>query len=251
MTAGTIKSSLQFVAKLLKTQKACNNVNPLQNAFTLNSKEEYSGRMILEFHPQVVPRNIIPNSVKIITVTLDISINEDLSKISNSEVFNTIQNKYNCSILVIGKGADNTDGNCKEYIYSMHFDYDEKVDECDYIHPHFHLSFGGDRMKKHFKEEPEANFGRALLLPSPRIAHPPLDIFLAIDFVLCNFFIKDDCDRIRKNPHYKKAIIQSQDRLWRPYYTSLAGYWCQHKGCNISDMNNVWKNYHPSLVGNK
>lgn len=250
-TVGTIKSSIQFVANLLKKQGVCNNVDPLKNAFALNSKEKYSGRLRLEFHPQVIPRNTIPSSVKNITIVLDFSICEDFSKIRNNEVFNTIQNGgYNCSILIIGKDEVENNGSCIEYVSSMHLDCDQDVDRCDYTHPQFHLTFGGDKMKRYFEHEPEADFGRTLLLSSPRIAHPPLDIFLAIDFVLCNFFIKDRYEKIRKDSRYKNTIRQSQDRIWKPYYISLAGHWCQYKGCDNSDKDLMCRNFHPSLVAN-
>ncbi len=239
MSLGKIQSSMQFIANILNQKKICNNVNPLKNAFTMGGvQNSYSGKLQLQFTPNQVPRNTIPAKVKRIEVILYMNIEEDLTKINN-----TIKGKYNCSILV--KGYDSCGG---EYVSSMHLDFDPQSDKCNYIHPHFHLTFGGDKTKDYIKNYSDANIGNMLLLTSPRIAHPPFDIFLAIDFILGNFFDKKTHQEILKDSQYKSAIMNSQERLWKPYMTILAGHWCKFIDCDLKYDKSLAKDYYPHLV---
>ena len=62
---------------------------------------------------------------------------------------------------------------------SWHLDYDNNNVQ-DFIHPHFHITWGGNKMK-------DLNLGEVLLLPTPRFSYPPMDIVLGVDFILSNF----------------------------------------------------------------
>lgn len=73
-------------------------------------------------------------------------------------------------------------------------DYDINNNQ-EYIHPHFHLTWGGDTMKG-------LGLGDVLLLPTPRISYPPLDIILGIDFVLSNFVKADIYKKIQCDSQY-------------------------------------------------
>lgn len=109
---------------------------------------------------------------------------------------------------------------------SWHFDRhpdkrsDGKPDENpDFDHPLYHLHFGGKEIN-----QGQIEYGEVLLLESPRILHPPMDIVLAVDFVLGNFYSKESgkVNDLRDNPTYKKLVVKAQNRFWKPYFLGLA-----------------------------
>lgn len=234
MGVGTISTYIQHVANLLKQKGVCMDVNPLKNALKKTDGDRYTCGLKLVFHPSKAPRNPIPSGVKDIRVILHLNIDEDFSNIKENSVYNTIVNKkYNCSILVVGSAECEQKDDILDYVSGLHIDYDSNSAGCSHLHPHFHLTFGGDKVKEYFDATPDADFGRSLLLSSPRIIHPPLDIFLAIDFILGNYFDKSIHMEIKKSKYYTSAIKSSQERLWKSHMLSLAGYWCEFKDCAL------------------
>lgn len=78
------------------------------------------------------------------------------------------------------------------------------------VHPRYHFQFGGARAKR-------ADTGEIVLPSIPRIAHPPLDFCLAVDFVLSNFF-KEQWVELRQNGDQYYGIVRDSQRLfWKPY----------------------------------
>jgi hypothetical protein len=98
-------------------------------------------------------------------------------------------------------------------------DYDS-----DFAHPHYHLQYGGRRVWD--KSDPE--FGTHLLLEPPRIAHPPLDGVLAVDFVLSNYFGPQWRLLRSESPVYNELVAGAQRRLWRPYALATAAHWAPY-----------------------
>ncbi len=94
----------------------------------------------------------------------------------------------------------------------------------NYPHPRYHLQFGGNAI--HSKATSPDFFGSHLLFDSPRIPHPPLDVILAIDFVLGHYYgpmwyeLRESADGM-----YSKTIKEAQRLYWRPYYASLYMPW--------------------------
>src|SRR5690606_4349475 len=89
-----------------------------------------------------------------------------------------------------------------------------------FIHPEYHFNMGGFVLTKSV----DFNFGNVLLLNTPRISHPPLDIILSIDFVLKNFYgirVKN----LTESNQYKSIVTKSKQRLWRPYFICIAHSW--------------------------
>lgn len=100
----------------------------------------------------------------------------------------------------------------------------------EFIHPTYHLNFGGKKMKKE-----ESRFGALLLLSSPRISHPPLDIVLSIDFILRNFYTHDIHRTITENKTYKKIVKNAVNRFWRPFALTYASFWLD----DIADIEHI------------
>ncbi|OAV64224.1 hypothetical protein Barb6XT_02885 [Bacteroidales bacterium Barb6XT] len=142
---------------------------------------------------------------------------------------------YNFSIEIMGR-------NEKQTVRSnWHLDFDNTIDS-EYMHPSFHLTYGGKTMKS-------TELGNVLLLPAPRISYPPMDAILGVDFVLSNFVKEDTYNKIKADSQYKVAVRRSQQRLWRPYMLSVANHWCKFTNFqHFSINNNLGKQYQPTLI---
>ena len=87
------------------------------------------------------------------------------------------------------------------------------------VHPIYHFQHGGQRVWDLF------DYGEQLLLEPPRIAHPPLDGILAIDFVLSNY-LGDSWKKLRDQEHrYDDLVREAQRRCWRAYALASAALW--------------------------
>lgn len=108
----------------------------------------------------------------------------------------------------------------KEHVCAWHFDrHIEGKNPSQEAHPMYHFQHGGHAMKPHAD-----SLGQSLLLPAPRLAFPPMDTILAIDFVLSNF--AGECWKgLRDEPTYLRLLQESQASFWKPYIQRLASWW--------------------------
>ncbi len=104
--------------------------------------------------------------------------------------------------------------NLSEYQRSIIASEQENDDE--FHHSEYHLHFGG----KELTEDANIN-GNILLLGSPRIQYYPMDIILAIDFVIKNFYAIDKRKKLEKTK-YTKVVERAKERLWKPYIYAMA-----------------------------
>lgn len=110
------------------------------------------------------------------------------------------------------------------YLSSWHFDKHIVSDEGDDgepedAHPLYHFQYGGKNLAPL-----DGNHGGILILPSPRIGHPPMDVVLAVDFVLSNF-AGLQWKGLRENTDYSKRLSEAQNRYLRPYVESMMSWW--------------------------
>lgn len=121
---------------------------------------------------------------------------------------------------------------------SWHLDrhiFENSEEESKYLHPHYHFTFGGDKMKAQLGV---MDYGQSLILPTPRIAHPPMDAILGIDFIIQNYYTKSKVQDILTDSQYIQIISNAQERLWKPYYMSIFSKWNCAVSANIdSDFN--------------
>lgn len=106
----------------------------------------------------------------------------------------------------------------KGKIFFWHLDQHNFSGDTNLIHPYYHLHFGGNRIK-------ETDSGNLLLLKTPRIAHPPLDPFLCIHYIIVNFYevnaypwIKE----IQNDSSYISIIKKSENLFWMPFFDALS-----------------------------
>lgn len=121
--------------------------------------------------------------------------------------------------------SDRTINPAKFYKNYWHLDkhYDRSNVKC--THPTYHFQFGGSL----YNSNVSVDTGEIYLLGSPRIPHPPMDIFLGFHFILSNFYKINDkikgtnyqINDLLNNHDYKTIIQRAQERLWTPYFKGL------------------------------
>ena len=121
----------------------------------------------------------------------------------------------------------------------------QETESANFAHPLYHFHFGNHVLEEQLRKEAEDGeksdgdyqreemTGKVAYLGSPRLAHPPMDAVLAVDFTLSNFFpglwhklrmpgspgLSDAAER------YTKLLIRAQKRFWGPYALAVALPW--------------------------
>jgi len=116
-----------------------------------------------------------------------------------------------------------TDPNAEAWSQYWHLDTHVDGPEAnppDEAHPMFHLHFGGQRMAD--RRQTKANcWGQMLELRGPRFAHPPMDLVLALDFILANTTGPRWKNEFCKDKDYTSVVCNAQHRFWKPYKRTL------------------------------
>ncbi|MBP2195102.1 hypothetical protein [Pantoea cypripedii] len=114
---------------------------------------------------------------------------------------------------------------------AWHFDYhvSKKGDGANlFSHPQFHLQNGGNKLTDNLND-----YGELMILDAPRLPLPPMDVILAIDFIISNFFgltwQKALCDS-----EYIDVVKRAQEAWWKPYYEGISQHWSGN-GSGISN----------------
>jgi hypothetical protein len=118
----------------------------------------------------------------------------------------------------------------KNYHSSWHLDKHKPKDPTKYSHPTYHFQFGGKKMELIDEE--------LCVLSSPRIPHPPMDLFLGFHFVLANFYNNKQYDFVNNlltDPVYQQIIGRAKSRLWKPYFGAF-GTSNTHKDFTIKNI---------------
>lgn len=159
----------------------------------------------------------IPSGVYDVTLTFSMSLTGHCYE--DSEIRDPLDS-LEFNIVINGKHDD--EGTTNPVMCSWHLDRDEPPSaggKHEFMHPCYHFQFGG----RHAKGS-RLDFGAALILESPRIAHPPMDAILGVDFILTNYIKSSDLN-FREESDYKNLLKKAQARMWRPYAHALAHTW--------------------------
>lgn len=95
----------------------------------------------------------------------------------------------------------------------------KKDKKYQFIHPYYHFHAGGTFLKS-------KGPGSLILLSSPRLPYPPMDIVLAVNFIICNFFstneekFKEEM-KILDDDEYQKLVKRAAKRIYEPYYKEI------------------------------
>ena len=199
--------------------------------------QEFSSSLFLNLeilHNTIKESNTIDNSIAYSLAPLQINLPESLShtipigsnsiivhfsvkninlKRNESVITNPIDRLDSFNIVIKGKDIDEN-----ELISSWHLDK-RKVSDCyNFIEPEFHFTFGGHYMDSNSSWD----FGQLLLMRTPRIMHPPLDLILGIDFILNNYISKEYNSIFIGDKRYIEIIQKVKELIWRPYALSFA-----------------------------
>jgi hypothetical protein len=116
------------------------------------------------------------------------------------------------------------------------------------VHPSYHFHFGGRNMN--FNAD-QYQYGMALFLDSPRLAHKPMDGILATDFVLANY--KSDKwmelrDEKKGDGEYKNIVERAYGRLWKPYAHATSSFFGNFQSNQLAwNPDEIW----PQLLTNR
>ncbi len=216
------KRELDLLAEVLDGTGVVRSVDPLTDAIVRKGVEP------LEWHLDMVDellfdldrkavkaqRNSKPSDLKSISLALKVGLQ---GRCLDEDALSDPFLKLSVECVVTGRRKAMKG----DYHSAWHLDRDAPKDgqkRADLAHPAYHLQYGGQRLP------PLGSPGNHLLLGSPRVAHPPLDGVLAVDFVLSNYFPKLWRD-LRLDGRYKELIDRSQWRCWRPYSMASAERW--------------------------
>lgn len=127
----------------------------------------------------------------------------------------------NCVLEILGEDS--------RIIMSTHIDLAEKNNAGIFQGaPLYHLQFGGHR--------PGGDRTQENRLKVPRLMHPPLDLLLALDILVANFF-PDKWEELRQDPSWIAAICQSQKLCYTTYVSKLAD--CLNEA-NATVLEQLW-----------
>lgn len=152
--------------------------------------------------------------VKKISVTLNTkyTLAQELSHIID------IFQDYVLNIYIKGYSSIDTPPEDFSNFFCWHLDKEVNTDG-NYSHPYYHFHAGGNHLK-------DRNIGDLLMISSPRIPHPPMDIILSIHFIITNFFYSRDFPDQKKiliDDEYLSIIERAQKRVLDPYFSTING----------------------------
>ena len=105
----------------------------------------------------------------------------------------------------------------------------------DNVHPRYHFQHGGRILK-----QKQLSHGDNLFLEPPRIAHPPLDAILGVDFLLSNFLGNKWKKLKLEDNQYNNLVQKSQELFWKPYMTVAMKAWGTNTGQATWQANHNW-----------
>tara|TARA_R110002049_G_scaffold172266_1_gene339089 strand:+ start:868 stop:1572 length:705 start_codon:yes stop_codon:yes gene_type:complete len=184
------------------------SLSELENYFQHNEEFKLDANNIV-FTIDKKISGTIPSEIELIEVIFthkcEIDYNRDV-------ITNDLISVYDFQIQIKAYDSD-----CKEYINWWHLDKNIPSSSPKFTHPYYHFQIGGNAMEM-------VNSGEVVFLGSPRLPHPPMDLFLGIHFIINNFFSSKDYKFVKElleNDIYKGIIINAQKRVWDNYFNSF------------------------------
>lgn len=175
-----------------------------------NSKDTYWSYEVVDLQLRVdIPQNVLPHKCG---TELNIHIDLDLSG-----KYDDVDDDVLTELILQIRIETDTQQNICSWHFDRHIGVD--TDEPEEAHPLYHFQHGGHAMK-----DIAESLGKTLLLPAPRLAFPPMDAILSLDFVLSNFAGRS-WQELRNESTYTRLLEESQKRHWRPYIKQLASWW--------------------------
>lgn len=175
--------------------------------------------MIFHVNPSKMnPNPLIPQDEE-----LDITLEMDYILLEDGSIKEDNMSDYNMNIFITRKQR----GQNKPNKFAWHLDCEPNAN-AKFIHPHFHFHAGGHKIEN-------AETGELLMLASPRIAYPPMDVVLAINFVLTNFVnrvVYAEIYEVLKGDDYHNIIRESVEKIIKPYYEKISNAMSTQNNCS-------------------
>jgi hypothetical protein len=227
--------------ELLKMASALEDKQIVQDTSDLRSASNLCARMFKEngvykwqYNIDSLIFNLLPFSHTKPTIAQKLPLKLDLSVKLKAKCFDEddIEDPFEeltTNIYIVAEGLDSARDPEKKWICCWHLDKhqvsenseeSEEDDESDFAHPAYHFQHGGNKLKANN----DFNFGQNLILDPPRIAHPPLDGILAIDFIVSNF-LGPKWKKLQDSPEYYRPVASSQKLFWKPYLERVKAFW--------------------------
>jgi hypothetical protein len=248
MRENEIKKDLRSLSQILdgwdRNVKNANilntNLNYSSNGSIINYNLERTTPLI--FKHIDLDRHSIPSGIENLNSNekdFEVHLSIRLSEQSIDDDF-TIDPLTSLGVGIKIKGDYLMDDSMKNAICSWHLDRDAPAGSV-YCHPLYHLNFGGDNMTS-FAIADKNYFGNLLLLPNPRVIHPPMDMVLSCDFIIRNFYKKSTHKKITDLPAYKTLFNRAAKRYWASYAFAFASKW--NNTLSVTNLS------HDSIIGN-
>jgi hypothetical protein len=201
----------------------CPDIGPLLRASEMCKDDWKNGTFQydldkLNFRISTNKKDCIPQDLYDLTVSLSGSVRFLYTSIDSEKPVDPLNElQFNLNL----NGFYNNAGRKKNAQCCWHLDRDDEEgrENQTYMHPFYHFQHGGRNLNRGI------SYGGSLIIDTPRIAHPPMDAVLGIDFVLTNFVEKDNIKELRDNTTYKRITRRAQRRIWKPYFLAMANAW--------------------------
>jgi|GEM_PF-823754 len=213
-------SDLRLLGDVLQRKGICLDSGPLMSAAsqcatnTPHGGSSWGYEVVgLQFRSEL-RRNIFPAGVVNVSVVLSFNVSGMLGRsVSLGDSFRQMTLDLTISGLEI-KG-----GESREVRACWHLDRDIGDGSHEGIHPLFHFQHGGKLMES-FQDK----LGSTVLMDSPRLIHPPMDTYIAVDFVLANF-LPVKWAEIRSEGDFASRLGKSYSDYWSPFFEAIAEAW--------------------------
>ena len=157
----------------------------------------------------------------------DIIFEQDLERACNGQEIDSInRNSIQLKLRATATARTST----RELVSAWHFDrHNYPGTQSNACHPTYHWQFGGWGLKNLSED-----IRGVLVTDSPRLFAPPMDLVLAIDFLISHYN-GPEWNRIRMSePRYIDAVKNSQERIWKPYFSAINKFLASSKLSNPS-----------------
>lgn len=165
------------------------------------------------------PSHSIPRLLEDIEITLHLNNEVILNLYKENTVEDPIINIETLNVIL----------QSGKYTSSWHLDRHVRTEEektSDLLHPRYHLTFGGKYMEN-LQIDDNDEFGRSLIVRSPRIPYPPMEVLLGLDWIFRHFIPKSELELL-SDPAYNRAVNQLKTHLWKPYALAFVKGFCDN-----------------------
>lgn len=210
-----LAEDLATLADLLDTRGICTDIAPLSSAVGQlgNSRQQGWNYEVtgLLFPLKQSDNPSLPARVVDLSCRLDLRVSGSVPDDQDSALGDPFTG-LKVDLIIRGKTQSGA-----PTAVAWHFDrHIGAVSAAAAAHPIYHWQCGGNQARDFAREIGSGDLLPVLMLDSPRIAHPPLDAVLAVDFVLSNF-VPSEWRPMRQLPKYRAIMLRSQKQFWRPY----------------------------------